>query len=162
MNTAGKARLGWARHGWAWRGRCGMTDLRNSLTEIYSRRGELTPQIVVDEAREETHELHHRFEWDDEIAGEAYRRVQAAELIRSVKITYRTSPNAEPKRLRAFQSLDPIPDRTGYAPTEEVVGDEFSKKLVLREIEREIGDLKRKYGHIEEFASIVNAALEAS
>lgn len=59
-----------------------MADLRSALTDIYRARGELTPQLVVDEARPKDAPLHDRFEWDNKVAGEAYRRVQAQQLIR--------------------------------------------------------------------------------
>jgi hypothetical protein len=142
-----------------------MADLRAALTRIYEANGELTAQHVVDEARPETSELHHRFEWDDGVAGEAYRRVQAAELIRSVRIQFAVDPkSSERKYIRAFQSLNQSGDaeRSGYIPTEEIVQDELATKILLNQFKREIGDLKRKYGHLAEFADIIRSAAEAA
>lgn len=138
-----------------------MSDLRSLLTDSYQRHGELTPQIVVDEARPKTAPLHNRFEWDDEIAGEAYRRVQAAELIRSVRITFSDNKTGERKSVRGFHSLHQAgdKDRGGYAPTEEIVQDELALKLLLRELKREIGDLKKRYSHLEEFTVVVREEL---
>ena len=39
-----------------------------------------------------------------------------------------------------------------------VVEDDLALKLLLRELEREIADLKRKYGHLAEFADMMRAA----
>ena len=142
-----------------------MADLRASLTRIYESHGELTPQHVVDDARPETSELHHRFEWDYALAGEAYRRTQAAELIRSVRIQYAIDPKtSERKYVRAFSSLAQAGDteRAGYVPTEDLIQDELSTKILLKEFEREIADLKRRYGHLSEFVTILRAAAEAS
>jgi hypothetical protein len=64
-----------------------MSDLRDQLQNIADKYGgRITPAYVVDEARPPSHPLHHRFEWDDRIAGEAHRRRQAQELIQSVVI----------------------------------------------------------------------------
>lgn len=137
-----------------------MSDLRSALTASYMRHGQLTPQIVVDEARPETAPLHDRFEWDDAAAGEAYRRTQAADLIRSVRIVFTDKETTgERKYVRAFQSLRQSGDteRAGYVPTEEILQDEFATRLLLNQCKREIADLRRKYGHLEDFVSLIRS-----
>ena len=135
-----------------------MSDLRTQLTGIYQQHGELTPQIVVDEARPVDAPLHSRFEWDNDIAGEKYRLSQAAQLIRAVRIEY-TSPGSEEKKfIRAFSSLresSEDAETTGYAPTEEILENPVTRKILLRNMERDITDLKRKYGHLAEFAQMM-------
>jgi hypothetical protein len=135
-------------------------SLRDSLTRIYVERGQLTPQAVVDEARPPDSELHNRFEWDDEVAGEKYRLVQARELIRSVTIEY-APPSADgaAKRVRAFSTVrKQDPERVGYQPTEELLEDDFSRKLLLKQCERDIAELQQRYGHLAEFADLIRRA----
>ncbi|MBF6368375.1 hypothetical protein IU469_22015 [Nocardia puris] len=132
--------------------RSSQQQLHAQLLEIRAARGQLTPQDVVDTARDSSHPLHHRFEWDDATAGEAYRRIQAAELIRSVRLVYAESPEGEPRSVRGWSTL---PGSTGYKPTEEVAADPFAAKLLLREAEREFRAFQRKYGHLREFADMV-------
>lgn len=48
--------------------------------------GRLTPDVVVDDARDPTSPLHDQFEWKDDEAARLYRIDQARQLIRSVKI----------------------------------------------------------------------------
>lgn len=141
-----------------------MADLRSALTDIYQKNGELTPEIVVEEARPEASPIHHRFEWDDSVAGEAYRRVQAQELIRSVRVVFAVTDKGERKSIRAFQSLHDAGDteRGGYIPTEEIVQDELAIKILLKQFEREIVDLKRKYGHLKEFTQLMREAVEVA
>lgn len=136
-----------------------MADLRSVLTDIYEKHGELSEQIVVDEARPKAAPLHHRFEWDDAIAGEAYRCVQAGEIIRSVRIRF--DVGAERRSTRGFLSCRQSgeTERGGYRPTEEVVEDEIAMKILLRELEREIADLRRKFGHLKEFADLMREAV---
>jgi hypothetical protein len=137
-----------------------MSDLRSTLTSIYQDRGELTPQTVVDVARPADHPLHNRFEWNNDVAGEAYRRVQAQELIRSVKITYAETPQGDRRSVRAFSSLHESvdPQREGYAPTEELIEDPLTLKILLRNCQRDIETIKRKYGHLKEFGDLLRKA----
>ena len=129
-----------------------MSNLREELTRIYDQHKTLTPQLVVDLARPEDHPLHSRFQWDDAVAGEQFRLVQAASLIRSVKITYReNAETGEEKRVRAFVSPTAPERPSGYIPTEEALADPITRKLVLRQFERAILALKRQYGHLKEY-----------
>jgi hypothetical protein len=142
-----------------------MADLRSVLTDHYERHGELVPRSVWEEARPEGAPLHHRFEWNDGEAADRYRDIQAAELIRSVRIQFAVDPKtSERKYVRAFQSLNQSGDaeRSGYVPTEEIVQDELATKILLNQFKREIGDLKRKYGHLAEFADIIRGAAEVA
>lgn len=140
-----------------------MGDLRATLTGFYQKHGELTPQIVVDEARPKGAPLHDHFEWNDEAAGEEWRRHQAAQLIRSVRVEFSTDADAsaERKYVRAFHSLREAGDseRGGYAPVEELFQDDIATKLLLRQCEREIAELKRKYGHLVEFRDLLRSAV---
>jgi hypothetical protein len=130
-------------------------SLRDQLNEISVKHGGLTPALVVDEARPETHPLHERFEWDDSVAGEAYRRDQARRLIRSVRVVYREADEQEGARtVRAYHA---VRDETGnvYRPTDEVVASEFLTQLLLRDMEREWLQLKRRWSRFAEFAEMV-------
>lgn len=53
------------------------------LQEIARSAGSLTPEAIVNAARNPDHPLHHRFEWREDVAAEKYRLVQASMLIRS-------------------------------------------------------------------------------
>jgi len=138
-----------------------MASLRDQLTSIYTQHKALTPELVVETARDKTHPLHDRFEWDNKTAGEAYRKVQAAELIRSVKVVY-AEGNDGPKSVRAFTaySRSDTPEHTGYAPTEELMENEFTRKLLLRECEREMRQFQRRFGHLTEYAEIVAKVMD--
>lgn len=138
-----------------------MSDLRSVLTSHYEKHGELTPQIVVEEARPEYAPLHDRFEWDDVKAGEEYRLIQAAQLIRSVRIEYSKPGDTERRTVRGWTAVRYSGDATkaGYIPTQEVVNDELAMKILLKQCEREIADLNRKYGHLAEFAELVKKGL---
>ncbi len=131
-------------------------NVRDALTDIYTRHETLTPPIVVEEARSPESPLHSHFEWDDSVAGEKYRQHQAAELIRSVRIISGRDEDG-PKEIREWVSVE-RPTGRRYEPVSEVVADDFSLQLVLQEMQRDIAALRRKYGHLEEYAKAMREA----
>jgi len=135
-----------------------MADIRALLQDIYQDNGRLTPALVVAAARDDGHPLHHRFEWDDDVAAERYRQVQAAELIRKVRVKYGETPKGEVKDVRAWQSVySPDVDGTDstYMPVEDVAADPLLRQMVLRTAEREWKQMHRRYGHLKEFLAVV-------
>lgn len=134
-------------------------SLRDELQNIYNQHGQLTPSLVVDVARNKQHPLHDRFEWNDKVAGEAWRRQQAHELIRSVKVVYREADDTNPeKSVRAFHAVRADKGHV-YEPVDKVIADEFTRRLVLQDMEREWRALHRRYQNFEEFAALVRRDL---
>ena len=135
-------------------------SLRDQLQSVYEARGRLTPDILVEEAQAEDHPLHDRFEWDDAIAGDAYRRDQAQRIIRSVRVVT-SKADSTFLDVRAFHA---VRDEEGYAyhPTEEVLADPLMTKMVLADMEREWRQLKARYEHFKEFRLLVLADMEVA
>jgi hypothetical protein len=133
--------------------------LRGELLAVREQTGTLTPQAVVDVARDPAHPLHSRFEWDDSVAGEGYRRQQAQELIRKARVVYQEAEDDGPPRLgRAFVAI-PTADGHVYDPVEEVVEDPIRRQLALNDMERAWKDLFRRYKDFAEFAGMVRRDL---
>jgi hypothetical protein len=135
-------------------------SLRDQLQVIYDEHGRLTPAHVVDAARPADHPLHERFEWDNAVAGEAYRLDQARRLIRSVRVVYREADEKEAARtVRAYHA---VRDEQGaaYRATDEIVESEFLTKIVMQDMQREWLQLKRRYGQFAEFIAMVRGDLE--
>ena len=134
-------------------------SLRDHLQAIYDTRGELTPELVVEEARPKTHPLHALvFDKPVKEAAEAYYRDRAHELIRRVKITYRTLDD-EPRKARAFQAVRG-PSGYRYEPIEAIAESAELTELVRREMEREWKALFDRYRHFEEFVDLVQTTIE--
>lgn len=135
-----------------------MTNILNrSLLEIRRQAGALTPKAVVDAARPEDHPLHSQFEWDDAVAGEAYRISQAGELIRSVKLRY-TDKDGTISTTRSWVSISraDTPSRE-YVPVAEAVENPILVELMLRDAEREWRQLYSRYKALEGFLERVRA-----
>jgi hypothetical protein len=137
-------------------------SLRDQLQQIYDQHGQLTPALVVDEARDENHPLHSRFQWDDAVAGESWRRQQAHELIRSVRVVYKEADDKSgEKSVRAYHA---VPTENGhvYEPVDKILADDFATKLVLQAMERDWKDLKRRYEGFQEFRKMVRRDFDAA
>lgn len=131
-------------------------DLRSALLAVRAEHGRLTPDAVVTAARPADHPLHSRFEWDDAVAGEEFRRVQARELIRSVRVVYREATEKDPARsVRAFHAVRDDEGERDYAPLDDVVASPFLTKLVLADMRREWLALRRRYESFDEFWRLV-------
>lgn len=132
-----------------------MSDLRQQLQEIYNQNRKLTPEIVLQQARDEEHPLHARFEWDDSIAAEKWRREQAHELICSVKISYR-SIDGEKREIRKYHAFRASDGQHHYQPLDDVVvEDDTLTKILRNEMERDWKTLKSRYDHFVEFYRMV-------
>ena len=133
--------------------------LREALQEIYDRRGQLDPDIVLEEARPPTSPIHDRFEWDDSVAAEAWRKEQAHSLIRSVKVVYRKPETDQRIEIRQWHAVS-SPAGHVYEPLEKVTSDPLLRQLVLRDMEREWKQLHGRYATFEEFSLMVQRDLE--
>lgn len=128
-------------------------NLRDQLQSIYDQHRQLTPALVVDEARSPKHPLHSRFEWDDTVAGEKWRHHQAHELITSVKISYRDAAGSQ-REIRQFHAIRREAGHV-YEPTEKVVADEVMTKILMADMEREWRALKKRYDQFAEFRTMI-------
>ncbi len=127
--------------------------IRDNLYAIYDKHKELTPGIVVEEARPVDHPLHNNFEWDDTVAGHKYRLEQARELIRSCEIVYK-KPDGKNLTIREFVSVRTT-DNYAYQPVRQVAKDPITREIVLRDMEREWRNLKSRYNAFDEFWRLV-------
>ena len=104
---------------------------REVLIEIHDSCGKLTPPIVVERARKKSSPLHELFEWNDGIAGHAYRLKQARDLIRRVHIIV-VQNDVEVKRHVFFHTCDTNNEPVYY--TKEIL---LSDNSLLIEAERQ-------------------------
>jgi hypothetical protein len=139
-----------------------VSDLRAEFEVLYERNGKLTPELVVDAARPQRSALHDYFEWDDAIAGEAFRREQARHLIKSVRVSY-TTPSGEVHDVRAFHALrdeDEPGKHYEFFSAEDVASDPLRRGLLLRDMERDWFALRRRWESFSEFWSLIATEVE--
>lgn len=127
--------------------------------------GILYPQSVVDFARDESTELHSKFEWDDTIAGENYRIWQARKVIRAL-VSIIPQKDREPYEVQTYVSMSA--DRYqgeekrdligGYRYMVEVLSTPDLRESLVSEALAEFEQWERKYQTITELAEIFAAA----
>lgn len=132
-------------------------SLRDQLQTIYDQHGKLTPEIVLDEARDPEHPLHNRFEWRDDVAAEKWRREQARELIVSLKVRY-AAPDGTPRDVRSWHAIAREHGHT-FEPVEKIGEDPLSSKILLATAEREWRAMRSRYEHLDEFLQMVRRDL---
>jgi hypothetical protein len=138
-------------------------SLRDQLQAIHDEHGRLTPELVVEAARAESHPLHDRvFDRPVGEAAESWYRHRAHELIQSVKVVYKEATETTPERsIRAFHAVR-SEDGYSYEPAENIADDPLIRAMVLRDMEREWKALHRRFGEFSEFLSMVRNDLEAA
>lgn len=123
------------------------------LARIEKEKGSLTPELVVDESREENAPLHPVFEWNDKKAAEHYRIMQAGNLIRNVTVKIEEAPRMEPTR--AFVNIAPVGQRKGiFVSIKNAMGDEETRETVVARALAELEKVKEKYKDLHELAGI--------
>lgn len=152
---------------------------RRDILEDIARRndGQLRPEDVVAEATPESHPLHKDFTWNDSVAGHKYRLLEAAHMIRTMKVVVENSAN-EKIPVRAFYNIKPLhtedqiedldeaeseteenpnAQKGVYRRYDEVMShDEYRTQLLLS-AKREMRAFIRKYRVLEELSGIVKS-----
>jgi hypothetical protein len=132
-------------------------ELAGQLEEIRARWGELTPAAILADVKSvgKTHPLYTRFQWDNKVAGEAYRLTQAHRLIQLVRVVYQSRTDEE-RQARAYVAISrPNSHQPDYEPIESVALDPLKRRLLLQDATRRWQQLKSQFGHLSEFMDMV-------
>jgi len=127
------------------------------LETLQKQYGHLTPQIVVEDARDSQSVFHPAFEWDDVKAAEEYRLEQARYILRHLIVVRQETE--KPQEIRAFVVVkEEEQDRQWYAPTLSVLTEPELRRQVLERALRELEAFRRKYKELVELAEVLAAA----
>jgi hypothetical protein len=125
----------------------------------------LTPEQVLDAARDPESVLHGYFTWDDKRAAEEHRHTQAGELLRALHVEYiDLGPERRSGTMRALVNLvaDPSdekqqPARRLYMPVIVVLTNEDRRDQMVNDALDEAIRYRRRYAHVKELADIFAA-----
>ena len=117
--------------------------------------GMLMVEDVLGVARDPRCILHKHFQWDDTKAAEAFRRMQARQLIQKCTVTIEKAPDIP---IRAFVSLSTDQySGGGYRLTADVLSDEDLKAELFREMAYTITKWKKQLSLLDkETAAIID------
>ena len=116
--------------------------------------GKVIPKDLVDASRPEDAPLHNEFEWDDRIASEKYREVQAGYIIRSVRVKITSIPAEVTKlNVQVTESKEPSVrvyhaierDGNGFDSIENIVTNAEKEAKLMTQCIKDIRYFKEKY-----------------
>ena len=121
--------------------------------EIHEIGDEISPEQIVEKARDESTELHKCFEWNNDVAAEKYRIYQARQIMCQlvvVKPEEEVKPK-EPKQLRVFMMTD---YKSSYKPLELILSKPDEHAALLNRALCELTAFKNKYSMLSELNDV--------
>lgn len=124
------------------------------VCQSLEKNGKVIPKDLVDASRPKDAPLHNEFEWDDRIASEKYREVQAGYIIRSVAIKITNIPaevtkvdvqitKVEEPNVRFYHAIER--DGKGFENIETIVTDAEKEAKLMTQCVKDIKYFKEKY-----------------
>lgn len=129
-------------------------DAVNELERIEEKRGSLTPEIVVEESRDENAVLHNIFEWDDAKAADNYRREQARKLLGNITVEIEDSEMAVSVRLYVNTYTSDNTSARTYNKMPDVIKDKVAYKDLLEQAKNDAQNFVVKYAQLSELAGV--------
>ena len=114
---------------------------------------EVTPENVLNLARDESTELHKCFEFDDAVAGEKYRLIQARDIIRHFVIKH-TDEKGKEQNIRTFQITT---ETNHYELTKIIMRNPDEYAALLSRAKEELRNIKRRYKTLSELEEVFEA-----
>lgn len=127
-------------------------DASKVLDELSELGDEYSLSDVVEKAKDKNSEMHSIFEWDDSVAGEEYRKIQAGRMVRNLVIV-RNDETDEKTNVRYFVSTGKR-DST-YTPTRLVIRNQDAYEELLERAYAELRAFKEKYSTLSELEEIL-------
>ena len=107
----------------------------------------ITPEKVLERAKDENSELHKCFEWNNDVAAEKYRTIQAGNVIRMLYIEPK-SEDAPPVRVLS-RTIDTV-----YQPTRTFLTNATEYEDLLKRALSELESFRKKYETLSELEQV--------
>lgn len=104
----------------------------NELHKIESYHGELTPELIVEVAKQEYNVLHGEFVWDDSEAAKLHRLNQARHLVQSI-VEVVIIDKEESEQRSWFSVRDKVNNKEKYVTIQTAIeNEEYSEQLLTK------------------------------
>ena len=122
--------------------------------------GDVTPELVYQDAQSKESPLHDYFEWNNRAAAKAHRLSQARELLRFIHVVVKREDGTE-EEIRAFhrvviQRSDETADAT-YAGVARVLSEEELRAQIIGRALHELETWRKRYQQYSELAAVFTA-----
>jgi len=109
--------------------------------------GRLTPNLVLEEAKDPDSVLHGLFEWDDTFAAHQHRLFQARQIITSVRVVI-TTENKKISTVYYVRDPEADPTEQGYTSIDRLKTDkDLARESMVMEFSRATAYLQRAKNH---------------
>ena len=133
----------------------GVATWRDVLLDLCKRDGVLTPEAIVEAAKDPASPLHREFEWNNSAAATAWRLHQARQLI--IRVHVEDVPMSSPPR--AYVALRTVGEAGGgYVPTAKAAVD-YHAELLAR-FKADATAFRLRWKHMAEYAEVVRELLD--
>lgn len=121
--------------------------------------GMITPGQVVDEARDPASVLHGSFEWDDTVAAEKYRVIQAQKLIRAFVVTIERGGEKIDAPAFVGVSADRNEESANnpYRRIEEVAKSQDLLAVAEKDALDQLMAIRKRHGHLKRLSDVWTA-----
>ena len=137
------------------------------LEAIKQRKGDkrITAPDVVADAAKKSSPLHDLFEWNDTVAANTYREMQARQIIAAIVVTVRKSRSEPEQQQRAFVALTSGGGRTnedkeGYLMVADISSSEYADMIDQR-ARQELRNWVTRYAGVDSLEELVEKVKEA-
>lgn len=124
------------------------------LENIANQYGKIDTENVIEVAKNESNHLHSYFEWNNDRAGDLYRKEQAGQLIRAVNVTIVENENTI-ECDRAFVNIKESQFK-GYYAMSKVVNDIDLTDMLIKQAYNELQVYVNKYKHLNQLKSLID------
>lgn len=129
-------------------------DAQTVADEISEIGEAVTAEQIVDRAKDETSELHKCFTWDNDVAAEKYRIIEARDIVRHLVREELPDAKEDTPPLRVFYKTN---NGEGYKHIERtIIKKEDEYQALLARAMMELRAFKAKYSMLEELREILD------
>jgi hypothetical protein len=135
-----------------------------SRLELVYGKHNVTPQVVVKEAKKERSPLHDYFDWDIRTAAEKHWLAQARALVRVIRVTYIDDPGPQRSK-RAIVTTTRDDGKRGYTGILSALSSQEQRNQLIQQELRIIHGCKERlkgYREMVQFLPQLNVFLEAA
>lgn len=124
------------------------------IQKLADEHGEITPRILLEDARQEGSVLHSCYEWDDTKAAEKYRFHQSKLIIANLTVVS-INDSEEIRPTNAFITINERNERASYVSVVQALSNKETKEQVIRNAKAELNMFKRKYQNLVDLSKLL-------
>lgn len=111
----------------------------------------ITPEAIVEYARNENTELHKCFQWDDAKAAENWRKQQARLIVKSLVVVVQKSET----EVQTYRLIEHDDTEKEYRPIVFTVRNDDEYSRLLKQAKAELAQFRQRYKKIAELAEVI-------